>query len=207
MAGLRGSIAARAASLPLGIALLALGVAGCGEQPAVLGDSPDFTLTDQRGAGFGKRDLDGQLWVADFVFTRCASMCPRLTARMAELQEELRADPLWQELRLVSFSVDPEYDRPGVLAEYADRNGADPERWVFLTGGREEIWALSKDGFKLAVGEDPGNADEPLFHSGKFVLVDRDGRIRGYYDALDADGYSALLTDLRRLATARAGRV
>ena len=181
--------------------LLALGLGACGSDPApeVLGPAPNFELIDQRGQPFGSDALDGRLWVANFVFTRCAGICPRLSARMARLQQVLEEEPLRDEVRLVSFSVDPEHDRPEVLAGYAERYRADPERWVFLTGTRDEIWELSRLGFRLAVDEDPGDPDEPLLHSGKFVLVDRAGRIRGYYDALEEPGFESLRADLRRL--------
>lgn len=192
-----------AAALALGFAWLA----GCsGPAPEVVGSAPPFELVDQTGAAFGSAALRDRIWVANFVFTRCGHTCPRLSARMAELQQALRDDPLRDEVRLVSFSVDPEHDRPEVLTRYASRFGADPTRWSFLTGERAEIWALSRDGFKLGVGEAPGNVDEPLFHSGRFVLVDRRGGIRGYYDALEDDGFASLLADLRLLAAEGAGR-
>ena len=186
------------------LALLALVGPGCGDPgPEPLGPAPEFSLVDQSGEPFDSASLRGRLWVANFVFTRCAGICPMLTARMARLQQRL-AEGLGDEVRLVSFSVDPEHDRPPVLADYAARHRADPARWSFLTGERSRIWDLSTQGFKLAVGERPGDPDEPLFHSAKFVLVDRGGRIRGYYDALEAEGFEALERDLRRLAGAGA---
>ncbi len=192
------------------IALLA-GVFACGEDrpgaPAreggavsVLGEAPEFALLDQQGDEFRSADLRGKLWVADFVFTRCTSMCPRLTAAMAKLQGELSGKPLWDQVRLVSFSVDPEHDRPDVLAEYAERYQADRAHWTFATGTREEIWGLSVDGFKLPVGSQAGDADQPLFHSDRFVLVDRQGRIRGYYPALEPEGIPSLIDDLNAVA-------
>jgi protein SCO1/2 len=198
------------AALALGSALAACGepLGGVGAPPPapdVIGNAPEFALLDQVGAPFGSAELRDRLWVANFIFTRCTHTCPRLSARMAKLQRALRDDPLWNELHLVSFSVDPEHDRPQVLAGYAARYGADADHWSFLTGERETIWELSKGGFKLAVGEAPGNVEEPLFHSGRFVLVDGRGRIRGYYDALDEEGFDSLLTDLRALAAEEGG--
>jgi len=187
----------------LALLALATSLAACpgGEPgPEVLGQVPGFSLVDQRGRPFEGESLRGRLWVADFVFTRCAGTCPMLSARMARLQQTLAGEPRFDEVRLVSFSVDPEHDRPPVLAEYAARHGADPGRWLFLTGERARIWELSTAGFKLPVGEAPGDPDEPLFHSQSFVLVDRSGRIRGYYDALEDEGFEALKRDLRRLA-------
>ena len=155
----------------------------------VLGEVPDFALTDQTASPFGSAQLDSGLWVANFIFTRCAATCPVQTATMAGLQERLRAKQLLPEITLVSFSVDPGFDTPEVLREYGEEYGADPERWRFLTGGREEIWDLSKAGFKLGVGESPPESQaQPLFHSPRMVLVDRARRIRGYYDGVSAGG-------------------
>ncbi len=186
----------------LGALTLALTlVAACsGERIPVLGEAPRFQLTDQDGAEFDSGSLRGKLWVADFIFTRCTNMCPMLSGEMAKLQGTLRDDPLLREVRLVSFSVDPEYDRPAVLAEYAKRYDAETSHWTFATGLRDEIWELSVDGFKLAVGEDPGNVGQPLFHSDRFVLVDGDGRIRGYYGGMDSDALVRLVADLLSLA-------
>lgn len=155
----------------------------------VLGTVPDFALTDQTAAPFGSAQLDSGLWVANFIFTRCAATCPVQTATMVQLQERLRAKQLLPEITLVSFSVDPGFDTPEVLREYGNGYGADPDRWRFLTGGREEIWDLSKGGFKLAVGESPPESQtQPLFHSPRMVLVDRQRRIRGYYDGVSPGG-------------------
>ncbi len=194
-----------AAALAAGLALACgdLGAAPVASAPPqLLGEAPAFRLVDQQGLPFESAQLAGRLWVADFVFTRCRMTCPALSARMAELARELRDDPLAREVHLVSFSVDPEHDRPQLLAEYAARFHADPSRWSFLTGERAAIWELCAQGFKLPVGDAPANPDEPLFHSDRFVLVDRGGRIRGYYDALEPEGFASLLADLRALSRA-----
>ncbi len=186
-----------------GLVLGSAWLAACGQTPGtpeVVGSAPEFELVDQSGAAFGSAGLRDRVWVANFVFTRCGHTCPRLSARMAKLQQSLRDQPFWSEVRLVSFSVDPEHDRPEVLTRYASRFGADSGHWSFLTGDRSTLWKLSRDGFKLAVGEAPGNPDEPLFHSAKFVLVDRRGGIRGYYDALEDEAFASLLSDLRAVA-------
>ena len=155
----------------------------------VLGEVPEFALTDQTASPFGSAQLDSGLWVANFIFTRCAATCPVQTATMARLQERLRAKRLLPEITLVSFSVDPGFDTPEVLREYGKGYGADPDRWRFLTGGREEIWDLSKGGFKLGVGESPPESQaQPLFHSPRMVLVDGQRRIRGYYDGVSSGG-------------------
>ena len=193
----------------LGMSLLAVAWAvlptacgpGSGSSSApVLGTLPDFTLVDQDAEEFGSDQLRGSVWIADFVFTRCPDMCPMLTSVMARVQRQLAKDPALEDVRLVSISVDPEHDTPARLTDYAEKHGADRGRWAFLTGPRQEIWLLSRDGFRLAVGEAPGSADAPIFHSDKFVLADREGRIRGYYDALDQKAQLALMRDIRLVA-------
>jgi len=135
--------------------------------------------------------------VASFIFTRCRSTCPLQTAQMARLQQRLHEEG--KQVLLVSISVDPEHDTPQVLQEYAQRWGADPGRWRFLTGPREAIWRLSRDGFRLGVGDDPGFAEMPIFHSTKVALVDGQGRVRGYYDGISEEGTAELLRAMEQV--------
>lgn len=169
------------------------------EPPPVLGQVPEFSLTNRDGRTVTLRDLAGAPWVADFIFTRCPATCPMMTARMARLNRDLPAD---LPVRLVSFSVDPEHDTSEVLERYA-RSFQAPDRWLFLTGDREEILALSEKGFKLGVAMElpPGTvAPEPILHSTRFVLVDGEGGIRGYYDGFDEESVERLERDLAALA-------
>jgi protein SCO1 len=159
---------------------------------------PDFTLTERSGQPLGLADLRGKAWIADFIFTRCGGTCPRMTAEMAKLQKSLANDPRWSGIRLVSFSVDPGHDTPEVLRDYADSYGADATHWLFLTGQRETLWKLGNEGFMLGVGEDT-NPAMPIFHSSKFALVDRQGRIRGFYDGLDEEARENLMRDLQKV--------
>ena len=140
--------------------------------------------------------LLGSVWVANFIFTRCAGQCPLMSAQMATLASALRGEP---SVRLVSFSVDPEWDTPAVLADYARRYGAVREQWRFLTGDRAAIVRLCTEGFRLSVAQDGGTDAEPITHSVRLVLVDRAGRIRGYYDTTEAEAMKQLRRDLRRL--------
>jgi protein SCO1/2 len=166
----------------------------------VLGHLPDFSLIERSGEAVRLEDLKGQVWVADFVFTHCAGPCPLLSRRMQSLQESLTG---YSDVRLVSFSVDPERDTPEVLAEYAKRYNAG-DRWLFLTGGKEPLYWLIMDGFKLGV--DDGSAltagvpgPGTITHSTRFVLVDRAGRIRAYYDGASKDVAGQLLPDMQAL--------
>ena len=165
----------------------------------VYGRVPRFALTDQGGKRLDSTALEGRLWIANFIFTRCAATCPVQTARLSALQRRLRWRPLWREVTLVSFSVDPERDTPEVLGEYSRRVGADPEHWKFLTGDRQSIWDLSTRGFRLPVGSNPPAATSPLFHSSKVALVDREGNIRGYYDGTTTDAVDTLAAAVQAL--------
>jgi protein SCO1/2 len=155
---------------------------------------PDFRLMERSGREVSLRDLNGQVWVADFIFTRCAGICPAMSENMRKLQERLP-----KEIRLVSFSVDPYNDTPEVLTEYANRYGADPERWWFLTGDAQAIQDLSVGGFKLGLDPTGGTEAEPITHSSRFVLVDQAGHIRGYYGTEDADALDRLTADAEKL--------
>ena len=157
----------------------------------VFGHVPDFTLTSQSGESFDAKSLDGKIWVADFIYTHCPGPCPRMSSQMRRVQSAVTEIP---DVRLVSFSVDPERDTPAVLAEYAQRYQAQSGRWFFLTGDRKTIDALDRRAFML------GNVDGTLQHSTRFVLIDRHGSIRGYYGTSDDDPTARLIVDIRRLA-------
>ena len=158
------------------------------------GDVPKFELINQDGQPFGSEQLAGKIWIADFIFTTCPGPCPIISTRMSELQKPLGKT----DVHLVSFSVDPEKDTPEVLRAYADKLRKEPLRWDFLTGSREAIYSLSKDGFKLGVSDGSEEEGVPV-HSTRFVLVDRRGTIRGYYDALTPDAVTKLLADTNHL--------
>jgi protein SCO1/2 len=174
------------------IAIFAISGCGGSEPPPVLGALPEFALVDAAGAAVTKGSLGGRPFVADFIFTRCPAACPKLTARMKELAVELPAE---SRARLVSFSVDPEHDRPEVLAAYVAKWEIDGDRWTFVTGEREAMWTLVRTGFLLPVEEqdDPAN---PFLHSNRFALVDAAGNLRGTYEAFDEAATDRLLADL-----------
>lgn len=192
-------------------AILALGVVSAlrdgraqGELP-IIATLPDFTLLSSSGGAVSRADLEGEVWVADFIFTSCAGVCPILSARMAEIQKSLGERKI--DARLVSFSVDPARDSVPVLRDYAARYAADPEVWWFLTGERDELYELIGKGFLLSVAErspeeaGPDDGHDLITHSDRFVLVDRQGRIRGYYHGTEPESVEVLLGDLERLAS------
>ena len=173
------------------------------QPPAVLLDAPEFALMDQTGAVFGSQELKGTVWIANFMFTRCTATCPRQTARFEELQQRVRRWPDGAHVRLISFTVDPENDTVERLSEYAAAHRADPSRWKFLTGSRQELWRVSKDGFKLPVAEAAVASTGPITHSPRFILVDEQSRIRGYYDGLVEDDVRKLVEDTQAVLNER----
>ncbi len=167
----------------------------------VLFDTPAFALTDQDGRPFASDQLRGHVWVADFIFTHCATFCPVMTQSMAAFQRASAAAGL-SAVRMASFTVDPDRDTPPVLKAYAAVNGADPARWSFLTGNQAEMWDLST-GMKLSVGPGDklgGAAGMQVMHSSHFLLIDPRGRVRGVYDFKDAAYLKQLLADAKRLS-------
>jgi protein SCO1/2 len=166
----------------------------------VLGSLPSFRLTDQAGHPFGSQELEGRAWVASFIFTRCATICPNITAKMTRIQDRTRN--LGSAFHLVSFSVDPEYDTPERLADYARAHRASPRLWSFLTGPEAEVKEAVVSGLKIAVGREKSDDGrfEGIFHGSHLVLVDQRGRIRGYYDSDESGVVDQVVRDAGLLA-------
>jgi len=157
------------------------------EPPPVLGEVPAFSLIDQDGRPFGSADLRGNPYVVSFFFTRCPSICPTLMRQVRRLQDEYVAQHV-AGVRLVSISVDPDFDTPARLREYGRELGVLTERWTLLTGDLPRIRALAEGGFKVPVGSPEASGTVGMIdiaHTGKVVLVDGQGRVRGYYDTDD----------------------
>jgi cytochrome oxidase Cu insertion factor (SCO1/SenC/PrrC family) len=155
---------------------------------------PEFRLTERTGKTVSREDLLGKVWVASFVFTHCTGPCPSVTGTMARLQADLKLAEQ-PDLRLVTFTVDPDRDDPTAMKKYADNFRADPNGWLFLTGEEEQIHKLLHDGFGIhaAPTTNPNPpAGQEFDHSTRLVLVDKKGHIRGYFDGYtgehDADG-------------------
>jgi len=179
---------------PIALALL---IAGCTHQSDLphLFPVPDTTLTAETGKPLNLRELKGNVVVYDFIFTNCAASCPMMTAEMRKLTQKIeKAAPV----RFVSISVDPQRDTPEVLRGYAMRYRNDP-RWTFLTGDRDTIVRLSVEGFKLAAGGSPQPGAEPLLHSAKFAVADKDGILREYYGGTDGDTADHVASTVRDL--------
>lgn len=157
----------------------------------VIYDVPEFHLTAQDGQPFDSKTLTGQIWVADFIYTTCPGPCPRMTSQMHELQSAVEKLP---DVKLVSFTVDPARDTPPVLADYAKVHRATPGRWYFLTGPQDALQTLDRDVFKL------GDLNASLEHSTRFVLVDRQSRIRGYYETSEPGSIPKVIEAINALA-------
>jgi protein SCO1/2 len=177
-------------------------LAACGRAPEplpTLGSVGAFALVDQDAHSFTADSLRGKVWIASFFFTRCPTICPRITRRMRALQiaEGAHSPPA----SFVSFSVDPENDTPPVLAAYARSYGADLRSWSFLTGDLAVVKATVIDGFKSALDgkPDPGAENGGIIHGSHLVLIDRASAIRGYYRTDDDAEMQRLLADAARL--------
>jgi protein SCO1/2 len=197
-----------ALSLALSIAIVAFRHRASAKEPLpVLASIDGFSLVDQRGKSVELGDLGGKIWIADFIFTGCQAACPMLTSRMRSLQRHIeeREKALGRELpvRLVSFSVDPEVDTPEKLSAYAAKWGADERRWLFLTGSLQEMNRAVTRGLKIPF--EKGGADTSAFdvlHGERLVVVDKSGRIRGYFDT-DPEGMDRLKEAIEALLADR----
>lgn len=142
-----------------------------------------FTLTGIDGKPVSSESLKGKVWIASFFFSSCPGPCLELNRRISELQKEF-TDP---RVKFVSITVDPETDTPAHLADYGRRLGADPNRWIFLTGDTQAIQDLSVKSFRVAMGakSDDPTAGHQITHSSHLIVVDAEGKIRGYFSALE----------------------
>jgi protein SCO1 len=173
--------------------VLLIPLAGCRQEAPlpVYWQVPAFRLTAQSGQPFDSKSLEGDIWVADFIFTNCPGPCPRMSAQMRGVQSAIENMP---GVKLVSFTVDPKNDTPAALAAYATRYRAEPGRWFFLTGDQAALEDICRNGFKL------GDVDGSLVHSTRFVLLDRHSRVRGFYSTSEDGALPKLLHDIRTLA-------
>jgi protein SCO1/2 len=197
--------AALALALPMGALMFRQAVAP--ELP-VLAELPQFALVAEDGKPFRKDDLLGRVWIADFVFTSCADACPRLQAKMKKIQDRLIPLEQGGNIGLLSISVDPERDTPEKLKQYGEMFGARPGLWRSLTGEQKEVERTVVQGFHTAMAKMPREGTDPhteafdIMHGERLVLVDRMGRIRGYYDADEPD---RVLRDARLLTAGGRG--
>jgi|SRR5581483_3332612 len=162
---------------------------------------PDFSFQDRNGKFVSASDLKGKVWVVDFIFSRCAGSCPMLTHQLKTLQD------IWSgngDLKLVTFTVDPEHDTVEVLKKYAEEFKADPNQWFFLTGVKKDLYKVYSEGFKITAQDDPeGGEGFQFIHSTRVLLMDGNGMIRGLYDGQDDEEMAKLQRDVRYLMSSR----
>jgi protein SCO1/2 len=164
--------------------------------PVLVEKSPlDSTaLLNQDGNPRVLNEFKGKIVVVDFFFTSCGTICPRMTGNFGKLQAKFDK----KDVQLLSFTVDPEYDTPAQLLAYAQEQGAKPGQWTFLTGSREDIYRLARRGFRL-VATEVGIGSGDFIHTEKFTLLDRGGRVRGYYDGTSDADIRRLEKDIEKL--------
>jgi protein SCO1/2 len=181
----------------LGLVIVAIAVAFVREERRraaypplpVISTLTDFNLTNQLGAAVSLDDLKGRVWVADVIFTRCPGPCLTLSKKFAELQERLPDD---EKVKLVSLTVDPDFDTPEVLERYGKKLGTDPDKWWFLTGDKAELRRLAIRDFQFVVvdkdAEEMENEDDLFIHSTYFMVVDKRGRVRKNIESMEPEG-------------------
>ena len=154
-----------------------------------------FSLTNQNGLTITEKDYMNKIYVADFFFTTCPSICPKMTANMGLIQENIKTD---NQVLLLSFSVTPEIDSVQQLKSYAIEKGVIDSKWNLLTGNKKEIYELARKSY-LAVKTDGDGGEHDMIHTENFILVDPEKRIRGFYDGTDINAMDELLSDIKVL--------
>ena len=172
------------------------------EMDTVFHTIPAWKLTDENGKEFLGQSLKGKIYVADFFFTRCGSICPKMSTELTRLQDTFSED---DEVQIASFSVDPVHDTPEMLKEYAKKYDAKSGKWHFLTGTKTQIYPLAVKGYFIPVADASEydkavkSPDETFIHSEKLILVDKEGHIRGFYDGTDKKDVDRLVLEIRVL--------
>lgn len=161
----------------------------------------EFNLINQDSVEVSRKDVEGKIYVADFFFTSCPTLCPKMKTQMLRVYDSIQDD---QNIVILSHTIDPEYDSVKVLKEFADQLGVSSDKWYFLTGDKDEIYKLGQTSYMVTAIED---SSEPggYIHSGAFILVDKEGHVRGVYDGTDAIEVNDLLKDLRKLKSSYEG--
>jgi protein SCO1 len=159
----------------------------------------DFEFTNQDGKSFSSKEIEGKIWVAEYFFTTCGSICPKMNKQMIRVQDHFKTD---KELVILSFTVNPEVDTVAQMKRHADQLGAMLPQWQLLTGKKDDLYALARKSFfllKPAEAENMGDAGNDFIHTNNFVLVDQQQRIRGYYDGTNAKEVDQMMLDIHRL--------
>lgn len=159
----------------------------------IIAHVPEFEMISENGQRFGSKDLKGRVYLANFVFSRCPSVCPKMLGDLEKIQKRIRGTG--SKVAIVTFTVDPDHDNERVLYDLARKHKANPYNWTFLTGSdKEAMFKLYRDGFKVGVEQKAENLFD-IAHSEKIVLVDADSRIRGYY-SFETNDVNKLMIDV-----------
>ena len=173
------------------ILFLVIVLFSCSREPLpILGEIPSFELIDNYGEPFTEENIEGKIWVADLIFTTCAGPCPIMSTEMRSVHKTYLEN---ENIRMVTITVNPDYDTPEVLTEYGKQYNADFTKWHFLTCVYEKIQNLIANGFKM------GDLEEIVFHSTRFALIDPDMNIRGYYMGTESEDVKKLMGDIKKL--------
>ncbi|WP_294670738.1 SCO family protein [uncultured Fluviicola sp.] len=159
----------------------------------------EFSFTDQSGKSYGSKDLEDKIYVAEYFFTTCGTICPVMNAEMQRVQAAFKGN---NQFKILSFTVDPETDSVAQMKNYADAHGADPTQWHFLTGDKKDLYKLARRSFfvlKPAEAQNQGDVGSDFIHTNYFVLVDTQKRIRGYYDGTNPKEVDTLIKDIQKL--------
>ncbi|MFL5752141.1 MAG: SCO family protein [Bacteroidia bacterium] len=156
---------------------------------------PDFQFTDQKGEKISQENVKGKIYVADYFFTSCQSICPVMSDQLERFASEFRNNP---SVLILSHTVNPEEDSVPTLKEYADRHHASPDQWHFLTGDKKKLYELARKGYLLDAEEGSGGSDD-FIHTQNFALIDKERHIRGFYDGTDSTDVNRLITDTKIL--------
>ncbi len=175
---------------------------GAGPQLPVLSYVPHFSFSDQEGKTITEKDVEGKVYVAEYFFTTCRGICPKLNVNVRKLAADYSSEP---NFRILSYTVDPETDTVARMKHYADSLGADASRWYFLTGRKDSLYHLARNGYLL---DDPKNneqnIDDQFLHTQFLALVDKSGRVRKIYDGLKKDELDELEKDIASLLKEKA---
>lgn len=158
-----------------------------------------FTFTDQDGKIITQADVAGKIYVVEYFFTTCKGICPKMNENMSEVYQAFRGN---KDVLILSHTVDPKKDTVGAMKEYSLRFDADPKQWLFLTGDKKELYDMARYSYLVTAVEetdDTTDIESDFIHTDRFVLVDRQGRIRGQYEGTDKGAVNQLIGDIREL--------
>jgi len=169
---------------------------------AVLGEPGhrvrSFSFTDQEGRTVTQNDVKGKIYVVEYFFTTCKGICPKMNENMSRVYQAFRGN---KDVMILSHTVDPKKDTVNAMKAYSLRFDARPDQWLFLTGDKKELYDMARYSYLVTAADDTGTVDiqEDFIHTDRFVLVDRDGKIRGQYEGTDAGAVNQLIGDIKEL--------